>query len=73
MKDYNVWIEGYSFTGGQDQAEFLGTYKAISFKSACERAMNFKDYDLRYYNNERNSHWGCKFYETEIEARKNFG
>ena len=53
-------------------AGFLGTYNADSFLEACKMAWN----DHRGYGNydeERNTIWGCRLFDNEADARKDFG
>lgn len=36
LKEYEIWMEGYSATGESGQAQFCGKYKARSFREACD-------------------------------------
>ena len=58
-------------------------WEAVSFKSACVKALNelkwqilhqgYQGLGSSYYDSKENSYWGCRFFETEEEARKSFG
>jgi hypothetical protein len=71
---YQIWNEGFSVTGQSSPAQFLGEFEAESFEEACVIAMKVKGWDIKnYYDPERNTFWGCKFYDNEADARKYFG
>ena len=67
MPRYDVWMEGYSCTGQHCPDEYMGSYSAEDFESACLEAMRnhgYREEDIkRYYNKEHNTYYGCKFYE----------
>lgn len=69
MKKFNVWSEGYRCTGGYGTAYFHGSVFANSFKEACEKIFEKE----QTYNKEKNTLWGCKLFDNESDARKNFG
>ena len=73
---YEVWCEG-SFIQGDERptpAQFLGTHYGKDFKEACQNAMEYKGWEVdKYYNEEKNTFWGCRFYDNETDARKAFG
>jgi len=73
MKSFSVWSEGYAATGESSPAEFLGVFEGKNFKDACYNALVKLEWDLSYYNSKSNSYWACRFYDNEIDARKNFG
>lgn len=73
MKDFEIWVEGYAATGEHAPASFEGIYAGNSFKEACVEMMLDKSWDLRYYDKERNTYWGCRFFDNEAEARQTFG
>lgn len=68
---FDVWIEGYSATGQSENANYEGTYSAVSFKDACEKMMRLRNWDISYYNGS--SYWGCRFFDNEADARASFG
>lgn len=72
MQNYDVWMEGFAMNGTRATAGFLGTYNADSFLEACKMAWN----DHREYGNydeEKNTIYGCRLFDNEAEARKDFG
>ena len=75
MKDkiFDIWSEGYSATSEHGTAQFLGTYSAPTFKEACKIALKDKEWDMKYYNENRNTYWACRFFDNEVDARKSFG
>ena len=73
MKNYEVWDEGFATNGNQSTAVYLGVYKAETFVNACRIAIMANDWDMNYFDEKNISYWGCKFYDNEKDARKNFG
>lgn len=69
MKNYEIWQEGFQITGNSSPAIFVAIIKANSFKDACDK--HFKDNEL--YNPKNLTVWGCKLFNNERQARKNFG
>lgn len=79
MKIYKVWSEGYSVTGQHCTAFIIGEIKAPSFGDACELLHQKPEYkslfstatlpngDTAYFS------WGCRLFDNEQDARKNFG
>jgi len=67
IKEYDVWMEGYSITGNSAPACLLGTLKAGSFQEACDTLL---EHDT-LYNSMNLSRWGCRLYPSEEQARKN--
>jgi len=39
LKEYEIWMEGYSITGQSEEAKMLGKVKARSFAQACHILM----------------------------------
>jgi hypothetical protein len=68
---YEIWIEGYRVTGNSSDATLLGTQEGQTFKEACIAYV--KRTRQTDYNEERNSIWGCRLFDNEIDARKSFG
>lgn len=79
MKKYQVWLEGFSATGNNETAKKLTrkneetTWEADTFQEACEKALRTLKWEMKYYNNDRNTYWSCRFFDNETDARKNFG
>jgi hypothetical protein len=73
-KTFEVWNEGYAATGEHGTAQYLGRFEAENFQKACMRAMKELDWDINtYYDVVKNSFWGCRFFDNEVDARKSFG
>lgn len=76
---WDVWIEGYRATEEYGTHEFLGKFRGKTFQEACKAAAMEKlarcDMDTfnKYYNEKRNTWWGCHFYDNEADAAKDFG
>lgn len=68
-KEYEIWSEGYLATGNMSGAHFHGKQAGKSFREACEKF--FKE--RVFFNKENLTIWGCRLYDNEQEARKNFG
>lgn len=77
VKIFEVWMEGYAATGESAGAEFYGSYEAGTFKEAVGKAVEkgIKDKKLQesYYEPNKLTYWGCRFFDNESEARKGFG
>lgn len=70
---YHIWTEGYLATGGSGAAILLGSVEANSFEEACHKVIKARNMDDSNYNREKLTYWGCKLFDNEIDARKNFG
>ena len=66
---WTVWREGYRATGAEEKAHLAGTLVAKSFFEACEKLFE----NNANYDSERNTLWGCKLFDNEIDARRFFG
>jgi hypothetical protein len=79
MEKYQVWSEGYSATGNSSDAQRLTRkgedtlWEGETFKDACENALRTLKWEMKYYDKDRNTYWGCRFYDNEADARKSFG
>ena len=72
-REYNVWNEGYAATGGSCDAQYVGVGIGESFEDAVKDALIKKGWDMYYYNEERNTYYGCRFFDNEHGARASFG
>lgn len=73
MREFEVWMEGYSATGQSSPHRFIGKVKAKTFKEACYIALkNYFHCDeeefKRLYDPKNNSFWGCKCFDNEKDA-----
>lgn len=67
---FDVWIEGYAATGGSSRALFLGKHAAETFELACIEACRAREMPHDPHNN---TVWGCRMFDNEEDARKEFG
>ena len=72
MKKYQVWMEGFHVMEGHATAEFLGEYEAETFLEACQKAADDHP-GYGGYSPERNCIWGCRLFDNETDARRDFG
>lgn len=70
---FNVFVEGYAATGEYSPARYLGTYKAESFKEACDKYIEEHPNSKDTYDGEKLSIWGCKLFNNMIDAQKFVG
>ena len=69
MKDYSVWMEGYSAQGNFATAEYIGSTKAESFEKACFNLLkNDDNFDMGNL-----SVWGCRLFDNAEDAMASFG
>lgn len=72
---YKIWSEGFMIQGMSTPARahrVADKVEASSFQSAC--AKHFKDNaDFRFDIDGNPVHWGCRLFDNEADARKNFG
>jgi hypothetical protein len=88
LKEFDIWMQGYSATGEYSQAQYIGKFSGRNFQDACMRFFmakeleSRKNYDLndeyfdtaRFdYNGHSNSYWSRKLFDNEVDARKMFG
>ena len=76
MEKYQVWVEGYVATGNSASATYLGEYEGTCFEDACLKACLDKygaKETANFYDANRNTYWGCHFYNNGTDARKSFG
>ena len=76
-KIYEIWMEGYAATGESGTAQYVGSIKAKSFKDACIKFSKTKEgiekqWD-EFFDSQELSHWGCRLFDNEMDARKAFG
>lgn len=75
---WDVWIEGYHAQGDRGYHKYVGSFSADSFQDACtvaamKLARGNIDIFNRYYDKQKNTWWGCHFYDNEADASKDFG
>lgn len=70
---YEVWNEGYAATGEHSPAQLVGVVSARSFPEAVEKALKDAKWDMSFFDKEKLTYWGCRFFDNEKDARKSFG
>ena len=75
VQHYNLWTEGYKATGDYSPANYHGQWAGDSFQDAIQA---FKDSlgdhrDATLIDVERETFWGCKFFDNETDARRFVG
>ena len=70
VNTYTIWQEGYAITGNSAPASiYASDIKATSFQQACDIAGLIDE----HYDSKTLTTWGCKLFDNEADARKNFG
>jgi hypothetical protein len=71
--EFEIWAEGFAATGERGIASLMGIAKGITFKEACiNYAMANKEFASQF-NPDQLTHWGCRLFNNEAEARLSFG
>lgn len=73
MKTFDIWAEGYAATGNRSGATLMGSARGENFKGACDAYAAMNPRFAAYYDPERLTHWGCRLFNNEHDARKAFG
>jgi len=73
MPKFEIWCEGYACTGDRAGAYHMGTWSGTDFRDAVVRFMDSDPGLKLYFDEESLSHWGCKLYDNEKDARASFG
>ncbi len=73
MKKWQLWKEGYACTGQRASASFLGEFEAPTFKEACDIWGNKPENKPFYKSKDVPSHWACRIFDNEAQARRSFG
>jgi len=72
-KEYEIWAEGYRANGDSGHAHFFGRAKGITFREACKNYAKENESFNKLFNEKCMTYWGCGLFDSEKEARKNFG
>lgn len=70
---YQVWLEGFSATGQNGTAQFLGEQVGLNFRDAVVKILIGQGWNMALFDPIKISYWGCRFFDNEKDARKNFG
>lgn len=72
-KVFTIWAEGYACTGQSSPAFLLGIVEAETFEQACVELANTTPEIRKYFDQKRNTFWGCRLFDNESDARNSFG
>lgn len=73
MRTFEIWMEGYSVTGGHGTHSFLGTSKGNTFREAVINFINKHPEHKDLFDEKYLTIWACRLFPTEKEAAKSFG
>lgn len=73
MPTFDIWSEGYAATGESGPAYLMGKGSGATFREAVISFMESKPELKSSFNEETLTHWGCKLYDNEKDARAAFG
>lgn len=81
-----IWMEGYVIQGGEGKASLVATIEADSFDEAVEKyngtakqpanrrePLGFGEHSPADLRDGVWTIWGCRLFDNEADARKNFG
>ena len=80
-KEFTIWSEGFAATGERGTARKMGTAKGATFLDAVanlrDRLEREKpvEYGVGCFRIEEDKayYWGCRLFDNERAARRNFG
>lgn len=70
---FEIWCEGYATTGDRAKAHLMGRGFGHTFREAVIQFMEFDEEHKKYFNEEDLTHWGCRLFDNEEDARASFG
>lgn len=73
LKSYSIWSEGFQTTGEHGRAVLHSIVLASSFQKACDHLAKKHREFAKYYDPNKLTYWGCRLYDNEEDAKKNFG
>ena len=75
MKTFQIWTEGYRATCEHGTARYVGAAEGETFAEAVQSwyALHGTAEDKTYFDPERLTYWGCRFFDNEIDAQRSFG
>lgn len=73
MMIFSIWAEGFVATGQSALAQLMGIGRGQTFKEACKDLASADPGFSSNYDHENGTHWGCKLFDNEADARKSFG
>ena len=71
-RKFQLWQEGFRMKGAENEATYLGEFEGNNFDDAC---LNWakQSSSMAHYKNRPPRFWGCRIFDNEADARKNFG
>ena len=71
----SLWSEGFESTGQTGGAMFHGVFTAVDLRDAVKqfRETITDDRSKKCVDVDRLTFWGCRFFDNEVDARRNFG
>jgi hypothetical protein len=60
---YTINIEGYEAQGNSAGPKYLGCCEGKTFEEASKNLLILLKYDMKYYNEEKNTYRGCKLFQ----------
>jgi hypothetical protein len=69
----DVWMEGFAANSETGTAHKLGTFKAATLAEAVAAWAATGPALAAHLNKEHTAVWGCRLFDNEADARKNFG
>lgn len=72
MKRWQIWVEGYLVTGMEGIPALghkVATVEAPTFGDACRKHYGHN----QYYDERRNTYWGCRLHDNPVDAGRSFG
>lgn len=71
---YDIWMEGFHIQGGgPTPASFVGQSEGETFKDAVIAWYEKNPLRKHSFNPDNLTDWGCRLFDNETDARRNFG
>ena len=69
----DIWVEGWRSSDGHAPAQHVATMAGASLQEACDAYAEVDSEWKRHYDRDRMTYWGCRLFDNETDARKDFG
>jgi len=71
---YDIWMEGFMFSMDERaEASYLGQSEGATFKDAVIAWYEKNPLRKHSFNPDNLTDWGCRLFDNEVDARRNFG
>ena len=70
---FTIWCEGYKTAQKAGFAWKVGLILAANFPAACQAWATHHPEFAKHYSPTRNTHWGCRLFDNEDDARAAYG